>query len=131
VTSFPLLRIVIDRASQVTGLAPLAFDVFSSFSKSTRSQPLGSYPDIPLETFPEECAMVRDAGHEIGLHGYSHENHRHEYGTAERHTGQDIPPAHRLLWGASHLEGRWRRDGRSAKKRRNSSSRMALNMTIR
>ena len=27
-----------------------------------------------LETFPEECAMIRDAGHEIGLHGYSHEN---------------------------------------------------------
>lgn len=25
-------------------------------------------------TFPEECAMIRDAGHEIGLHGYSHEN---------------------------------------------------------
>jgi len=25
-------------------------------------------------TFPEECALVRDAGHEIGLHGYSHEN---------------------------------------------------------
>jgi peptidoglycan/xylan/chitin deacetylase (PgdA/CDA1 family) len=27
-----------------------------------------------LRTFPEECAMIRDAGHEIGLHGYSHEN---------------------------------------------------------
>ncbi|KAL3443404.1 hypothetical protein BJX65DRAFT_320628 [Aspergillus insuetus] len=27
-----------------------------------------------LETFPEEMAAVRDAGHEIGLHGYSHEN---------------------------------------------------------
>ncbi|KAF2416536.1 polysaccharide deacetylase [Tothia fuscella] len=31
-------------------------------------------PGHTLETFPEECAMVRDAGHEIGLHGYSHEN---------------------------------------------------------
>ncbi|SPJ74173.1 probable polysaccharide deacetylase family protein [Fusarium torulosum] len=31
-------------------------------------------PGHSLETFPEECAMVRDAGHEIGLHGYSHEN---------------------------------------------------------
>ena len=30
-------------------------------------------PGHSLETFPEECAMVRDAGHEIGLHGYSHE----------------------------------------------------------
>ncbi|KAG9776541.1 polysaccharide deacetylase, partial [Aureobasidium melanogenum] len=45
---------------------------------------LGSYKgedstsDISREfnhrTFPEECAMIRDAGHEIGLHGYSHEN---------------------------------------------------------
>jgi len=26
-------------------------------------------PGHTLETFPEECAMVRDAGHEIGLHG--------------------------------------------------------------
>ncbi|QRD83422.1 FMN-dependent dehydrogenase-domain-containing protein [Aspergillus flavus] len=31
-------------------------------------------PGHTLETFPEECAQVRDAGHEIGLHGYSHEN---------------------------------------------------------
>ena len=31
-------------------------------------------PGHSLETFPEECAMVRDAGHEIQLHGYSHEN---------------------------------------------------------
>ena len=31
-------------------------------------------PGHSLETFPEECAQIRDAGHEIGLHGYSHEN---------------------------------------------------------
>lgn len=31
-------------------------------------------PGHSLETFPEECAAIRDAGHEIGLHGYSHEN---------------------------------------------------------
>lgn len=31
-------------------------------------------PGHSLETFPEECEMIRDAGHEIGLHGYSHEN---------------------------------------------------------
>lgn len=31
-------------------------------------------PGHSLETFPDECAMVRDAGHEIGMHGYSHEN---------------------------------------------------------
>jgi peptidoglycan/xylan/chitin deacetylase (PgdA/CDA1 family) len=31
-------------------------------------------PGHSLETFPIESAMIRDAGHEIGLHGYSHEN---------------------------------------------------------
>ena len=31
-------------------------------------------PGHTLETFPTECAAIRDAGHEIGLHGYSHEN---------------------------------------------------------
>lgn len=31
-------------------------------------------PGHSLESFPEEMAAVRDAGHEIGLHGYSHEN---------------------------------------------------------
>jgi len=29
-------------------------------------------PGHSLETFPKEMAAVRDAGHEIGLHGYSH-----------------------------------------------------------
>jgi hypothetical protein len=31
-------------------------------------------PGHSLETFPEDMKAVRDAGHEIGLHGYSHEN---------------------------------------------------------
>lgn len=31
-------------------------------------------PGHSLESFPDECALIRDAGHEIGLHGYSHEN---------------------------------------------------------
>ncbi|EXJ85971.1 hypothetical protein A1O1_06340 [Capronia coronata CBS 617.96] len=30
-------------------------------------------PGHTLETFPEEMAQIRDAGHEIGLHGYTHE----------------------------------------------------------
>ncbi|KAF9235749.1 glycoside hydrolase/deacetylase [Melanogaster broomeanus] len=30
-------------------------------------------PGHSLETFPEQMAAVRDAGHELGLHGYSHE----------------------------------------------------------
>jgi len=31
-------------------------------------------PGHSLETFPKQCRQVVDAGHEIGLHGYSHEN---------------------------------------------------------
>lgn len=31
-------------------------------------------PGHSLDSFPEHMAKVRDAGHEIGLHGYSHEN---------------------------------------------------------
>lgn len=31
-------------------------------------------PGHSLDTFPEQMAAVRNAGHEIGLHGYSHEN---------------------------------------------------------
>ena len=31
-------------------------------------------PGHSLETFPAECKMVAEAGHEIGAHGYSHEN---------------------------------------------------------
>ena len=31
-------------------------------------------PGHSIETFPEEISKVAKAGHEIGLHGYSHEN---------------------------------------------------------
>ena len=31
-------------------------------------------PGHSLESFPEQCTAIRDKGHEIGLHGYSHEN---------------------------------------------------------
>lgn len=31
-------------------------------------------PGHSIETFPEQMKMVADAGHEIGAHGYSHEN---------------------------------------------------------
>ena len=31
-------------------------------------------PGHSAETFPDQCRMVADAGHEIGVHGYSHEN---------------------------------------------------------
>src|SRR5690625_927503 len=31
-------------------------------------------PGHSIETFPEECKMIVEAGHEIGAHGYSHEN---------------------------------------------------------
>ena len=31
-------------------------------------------PGHSVETFPEQMQAVADAGHEIGMHGYSHEN---------------------------------------------------------
>ena len=31
-------------------------------------------PGHSVETFPDQCRRVADAGHEIGVHGYSHEN---------------------------------------------------------
>ncbi len=31
-------------------------------------------PGHSMETFPNECDMIVSGGHEIGLHGYSHEN---------------------------------------------------------
>src|SRR5579859_5884609 len=31
-------------------------------------------PGHSIETFPEQMAAVASAGHEIGVHGYSHEN---------------------------------------------------------
>jgi peptidoglycan/xylan/chitin deacetylase (PgdA/CDA1 family) len=31
-------------------------------------------PGHSIETFPEQTRMIADAGHEIGIHGYSHEN---------------------------------------------------------
>src|SRR3989449_7265712 len=31
-------------------------------------------PGHSIETFPEQTRLVADAGHEIGAHGYSHEN---------------------------------------------------------
>src|SRR4030095_1868307 len=34
----------------------------------------GVTPGHSIETFPEETALVVEAGHEVGMHGYSHEN---------------------------------------------------------
>lgn len=31
-------------------------------------------PAHTVDTFPDTCARVRDAGHEFGCHGYYHEN---------------------------------------------------------
>lgn len=31
-------------------------------------------PGHSLETFPDQCRMIVDQGHEVGAHGYSHEN---------------------------------------------------------
>ena len=37
-------------------------------------RPPGSCPGHSIETFPDQTAPIVDAGHEIGVHGYSHEN---------------------------------------------------------
>src|SRR5437764_14380936 len=31
-------------------------------------------PGHSIETFPEETRLIVDAGHEVGMHGYSHDN---------------------------------------------------------
>ncbi|HAA94288.1 MAG TPA: polysaccharide deacetylase, partial [Dehalococcoidia bacterium] len=31
-------------------------------------------PGHSIETFPDQCRMIVDGGHEVGMHGYSHEN---------------------------------------------------------
>lgn len=41
-------------------------------------------PGHSIETFPREMARVADAGHEIGAHGYSHENPRQLSAEQER-----------------------------------------------
>ena len=30
-------------------------------------------PGHTIETYPDVCRMIVDAGHEVGLHGYAHE----------------------------------------------------------
>jgi peptidoglycan/xylan/chitin deacetylase (PgdA/CDA1 family) len=50
--------------------APRLLKLFEKFGMKTT----WFIPGHSLDTFPEQMAAVRDAGHEIGLHGYSHEN---------------------------------------------------------
>jgi peptidoglycan/xylan/chitin deacetylase (PgdA/CDA1 family) len=35
-------------------------------------------PGHSIETFPEQMKAVVEAGHEVGIHGYSHENDCHD-----------------------------------------------------
>ncbi|KAF8901419.1 hypothetical protein CPB85DRAFT_1439109 [Mucidula mucida] len=49
---------------------PRLLKVFAKYNMKTT----WFIPGHSLETFPKEMAAVRDAGHEIGLHGYTHEN---------------------------------------------------------
>lgn len=44
-------------------------------SKAPFVQPGGAFPRHSLETFPDQTHMIVDSGHEVGAHGYSHENH--------------------------------------------------------
>lgn len=49
---------------------PRLLDMFDRFGIRTS----WFLPGHSIETFPKEMKMVADAGHEIGLHGYTHEN---------------------------------------------------------
>ena len=49
-------------------------------------------PAHSIETFPEQMKAVAEAGHEIGMHGYSHEPDRHD----ARAGGGDLRQVHRV-----------------------------------
>jgi peptidoglycan/xylan/chitin deacetylase (PgdA/CDA1 family) len=49
---------------------PRLLDLFKKYDLKTT----WFIPGHSIETFPEQTQMVVDAGHEIGVHGYSHEN---------------------------------------------------------
>ena len=46
----------------------------SSCSAAGASRRAGSCPGHSAETFPDQMKRVADAGHEFGVHGYTHEN---------------------------------------------------------
>ena len=46
----------------------------ASSSTTTGIRTTWFIPGHSIETFPKQTKMVVDAGHEIGIHGYSHEN---------------------------------------------------------
>ena len=49
-------------------------------------------PGHSIETFPDECRMIVEQGHEVGMHGYSHENPI----SMSPEAGRDgAPPLHR------------------------------------
>ena len=52
-------------------------------------------PGHSIETFPEQTRMVVEAGHEIGAHGYSHENPIAMTTQQETAVLQKSPRAHR------------------------------------
>ena len=50
--------------------APNLLDLFKKYNIKTT----WFIPGHSIETFPKQCKQIVNAGHEIGLHGYSHEN---------------------------------------------------------
>ncbi|HVF01956.1 MAG TPA: polysaccharide deacetylase family protein [Rubrobacteraceae bacterium] len=50
--------------------SPRLLDLFATYDMKTT----WFIPGHSIETFPEQMKMVVDAGHEVGTHGYSHEN---------------------------------------------------------
>jgi peptidoglycan/xylan/chitin deacetylase (PgdA/CDA1 family) len=49
---------------------PRLLDLFDRYDLKTT----WFIPGHSIETFPDQTRMVSDRGHEIGMHGYSHEN---------------------------------------------------------
>src|SRR5699024_6060928 len=49
---------------------PRLLDLFKKYDLTTS----WFIPGHSIETFPEQCQRVVDEGHEVGAHGYSHEN---------------------------------------------------------
>src|SRR5215217_5703450 len=69
-------------------------------------------PGHSIETFPDQVKMVADAGHEIGSHGYSHEN----------------PVA--MTSAAGNPSATWRRGGRCRRRPTSSCSSTITSTTI-
>ncbi len=76
-------------------------------------------PGHSIETFWDEMKQVADAGHEIGMHGYSHRKpHRHDAGAGRSHLRQMRRSHHQAFGKAAprlcgSMVGIWLQDQRT------------------